>query len=174
LKSLEKIKELVLQKLDLTKVMMGYGVEFIYNPLAAQEVQFKCPFHGKDNKPSARLYRETGTCWCWVCHKKWDVVDFIKDKEGLGYRSALLFIVDRYRIDISSIPDTPTLEFVKPKEVSDNKISLISLKNRILELKGRLALDKYKALVSAWYMVSFAYSKGLDVAESIIKLESKL
>ena len=40
--------------------------------------QFSCPFHGKDTKPSARVYPASATspthAWCYVCQERWDVI----------------------------------------------------------------------------------------------------
>jgi hypothetical protein len=106
-KDLTKIRDVILEHLDLTQIMLDYGVEFIYNPLHMDEVQLRCPFHGKDNKPSARLYKATNTCYCWVCQKRWNGIDFIKEKEGFSYGAALSYIIKKFNIDISAIPDMP-------------------------------------------------------------------
>src|SRR5574343_824433 len=40
--------------------------------------QFSCPFHGKDTKPSARIYPAGPTgpshAWCFVCQERWDAI----------------------------------------------------------------------------------------------------
>jgi hypothetical protein len=47
-----------------------------------REEQFACPFHGRDNKPSARVYPETvrgpSHVWCFVCQERWDVISLWK------------------------------------------------------------------------------------------------
>jgi len=110
LKDFVKIRDLILEHLDMTQIMIDYGVDFIYNPLHMDEVQLRCPFHGKDNKPSARLYKATNTCYCWVCQKRWNGIDFIKEKEGFSYGAAINYILKKFNIDISSIPDMPEKE----------------------------------------------------------------
>jgi len=53
---------------------------------ADREEQISCPFHGKDTKPSARIYPESGNkhshVWCFVCQKPWDVIGLWKQFEG--------------------------------------------------------------------------------------------
>lgn len=110
MKDFVKIRDLILEHLDMTQIMIDYGVDFIYNPLHMDEVQLRCPFHGKDNKPSARLYKATNTCYCWVCQKRWNGIDFIKEKEGFSYGAAINYILKKFNIDISSIPDMPEKE----------------------------------------------------------------
>ena len=174
MKDPQKMKELILEKVDLTEVMISYGVEFSYNPRALHEVQFKCPFHGQDNKPSARLYKETKSCWCWVCHKKWDVISFVQDKESLTWLGAVLYIVDRWRVDLSVIPDTPTLDLVRPKSADSVKERIFGLKKHIRSLKGKVDVQKYAALVTAWQMVSYVITQGKNPTESLSKLETKV
>ena len=176
MKDLVLLRDLILEVVDLTDVMVGYGVEFVYNPHAASEVQFKCPFHGKDNKPSARLYKETKSLWCWKCHKRWNVIDFIKDKESLSYIGAVLHIIDRYRVDTSSIPDTPRslIENNTPIEISEDNIEFLRIRGKIMELRGKAVFEKFNAVCSAWNMISFAYAQGKPVTESLKKLDMKV
>jgi DNA primase len=169
-----KLKDLILEKLDLAEVMLSYGVEFIYNPMKADEAQFRCPFHGKDNKPSARYYRSTQSCYCWVCTKKWDVISFIRDKENLGFLATIRHIIDRYKIDTSSIQEDPELKPPDEKDISDINIDIIFTKKKIKELRGKIPFEKYRALCSAYQMILYAQYCGKDIASDIKKITSKL
>lgn len=168
-----KLKELIIETVELHKVLQDYGTEFAYNPDYVDEVQFRCPIHGQDNKPSARLYKATKSCFCWVCRKRWDVVSFVMEKEGLPFLGAIRFIIDRYKIDTSSIPDDPVLE-EETKELSSDKIMMTFLERNIQEMRGKIPLEKLISLVYAFYMISYSSSKGLDATESMNKLESKI
>lgn len=168
-----KLKELILRTVDLAGVMLDYGVQFAFNPKHAIEVQFRCPFHGKDQKPSARLYRNTQSCYCWFCKKKWDVVSFVQDKEGFSFINALKFIMERYHVDTSSIPDDPEIKLDPPPKVSDDDIRLISIRRRLQELRGVIALERYRMLAYTYQMIGFYRSRDVDVSETIKKLEIK-
>lgn len=174
MKNIAKMKALVLDRINLAEVMLEYGVRFLYDPRNAPEAQYHCPFHGKDNKPSARYYRDTKSCWCWVCHKRWDVVDFIRDKEELSYTSALLHIVRRYGLDISVIPDDPELDLKEKSKISEDSINLKVLRGKIKDLRTTLPVDKYGVLVGAWYVVAYKMFVGAEVAGMIDKLDSKI
>lgn len=43
-----------------------------------REEQFSCPFHGRDRRPSARVYpvsaRSPSHAWCFVCQERWDAI----------------------------------------------------------------------------------------------------
>jgi hypothetical protein len=199
-----KLKELILSKVDLADVMQHYDVKFAYNPKFADEAQFSCPFHGKDNKPSARYYRSTQTCYCWVCRKKRDVVSFIKDKKSLSFKGAMAYLIDWYKIDTSSISDDPEFEMKKRKAMTvhdwanidpsvvptnlsfmfpkkedqdpaeEETIRSIMLRNKIKALCNKIPFEKYNAVCSVFYMILFEMSKGVKVFDKISKLESKL
>lgn len=51
-----------------------------------REEQLSCPFHGKDNKPSARVYPDDtegmSHLWCYTCRKRWDAIGLWKEFGG--------------------------------------------------------------------------------------------
>jgi hypothetical protein len=51
-----------------------------------REEQISCPFHGRDNKPSCRVYPETprgpSHAWCFVCQERWDAINLWKKFTG--------------------------------------------------------------------------------------------
>jgi len=173
MKDPNKVREVIEEKIDLAKVMLDYGVQFTFDPLLADEVQYRCPFHGADNKPSSRFYRGTNSCYCWVCKKRWDVTDFIMDKEKLGYVRAINFIVNKYKVDVSSVPDGPDFT-IKKQTVDFTEMDLKIIRNKILDFRGKLPLNKYAALCTAYYMTLFSHSKGDDVGKNIDAMKAKL
>jgi hypothetical protein len=170
----EKLKEFILEKVDLAQVMLDYKVDFVFNPLKAEEAQFKCPFHGQDTKPSARYYRATQSCWCWACQKKWDVISFVMDKEGLWFNSALNFLVNRYRLDVSGISDTPEFKNPITQKISEESVLMAMLFNSIIECRKKIPLEKYRVIVSFFYKLSYEKSKGNDVSAGVQKLKEKI
>jgi DNA primase len=62
-----------------------------------------CPFH-PDRNPSLVVFPETGTFHCFGCSKHGDVITFLREIEGLGFREAL----DRLdSLESSYEPQTP-------------------------------------------------------------------
>jgi len=181
MKPLSKLKELIFEKVPLSEVLQDYNVEFMYNPDLADEVQFKCPIHGKDNKPSARFYKATQSCYCWVCHKRWDVIGFIEDKENLSFVEAIKFILDKYKLDTSGLPDIDLGAPSKPKSADDLEMRkmqenslVISLRGKVRQHKGKVPLEKYKVLCSAYYMILFERFKGRSSMANVKKFDTKL
>jgi len=166
------MRDMIVGSIDYAKVMVEYGVSFLFNPMHSDEVQFRCPFHGEDNKPSARYYRATQTSYCWVCQKKWDVISFIMDKEVINYRQALLYLADRYKLDTNSIPDDPEINLEKPT-ISLERVKMISLENRIKDLKGKVGFEVYRNICEIFFMIKYNWIKDKPVLEHLKKLESK-
>lgn len=174
MKDVERLRDLVLDGVDLATLMLSYGVDFVYDPQGMNEVQYKCPFHGIDTKPSARFYRDTKSTWCWVCRKKRDVISFTMEKESMSYVAAILHLVSLYNLDTSSIPDTPRLDLTESKTIDGEEVFLMSTKTNILDMQGKAPFESYRALVAAWYMISYAKAIGKGVMEQLHRLESKV
>lgn len=167
------VHDLIVENLNFATVMEEYGVEFKHSPHIAAEVQMKCPFHGSDNKPSARLYNTTRSCFCWVCRKSWDVVSFIQEKEGLFYKQTLSYIANRYHIDLSSISDTPTIE-LKRVVVDEKNVDFKHIRTNIIALRKKIVFEKYRALCAVYTIARYMDSKGVDVSLSLKKIGEKL
>jgi len=177
MKNLEKLRELILKEVDMTQVLLDYNVDFVFNPTLVDESQLRCPFHGDDKKPSARFYKNTQSMFCWVCYKTWDVIQFIMEMEQLYYVRAIMFLIDKYKLDTSSISDEPVLEpvtSINGKTISDKSVETKLLRKKIRDFRGKLEFDRYKALSCAFYMVMFKMFKGGDVTEDLKKLGDKI
>ncbi len=74
-----------------------------------EEEQFSCPFHGKDAKPSARIYpagERSSHVWCFVCQEKnWDAIGLWRKFNNLKtFGQALSSIERAYGL---KTPETP-------------------------------------------------------------------
>ena len=172
----KQLHQTVIENSDLGGLLEEYGAIFSFDHRieSLNEVQYKCPIHGKDNKPSARLYKDTHSCYCWACLKRWDAVSLVQDVEGLGYRAALNFLIKKYSIDISHIEMKPELVLAERKGADRQEKDLIFIRNGLGALKGTLELPKYKALCYAYRMLKRQMNKGLDSTETIRKVKDKL
>jgi len=82
------------------------------------EEQFSCPFHGKDAKPSARIYPADGDSashvWCFVCQEKnWDAIGLWRKFNNLkSFGQALSSIERAYGLKTPEAPvgGFPSLE----------------------------------------------------------------
>jgi DNA primase/DNA-binding MarR family transcriptional regulator len=71
------------QRLPILKLLAHYGIK------ADKNYHIRCPFH-QDDKPSCKIYPETGTYHCFACGKTGDVIQFIQNKEGCTKHEAIL------------------------------------------------------------------------------------
>jgi len=74
----------------------GYEVDGGYDG----EQQFSCDLHGDgvDIKPSARVYPDSGSWYCFSCDATRDAIQTVRDKEGIEFFPALRKIEERYRL----------------------------------------------------------------------------
>jgi hypothetical protein len=157
MKDLEKLKEHIKKSVTLGVLLRNDG-RITYD---LDEEQIHCPFHGVDNKKSARYYKETDTIYCWVCKKVWDVFSYISQKRGNNLRDTINYLVNTYRIDISSVPDQMDV-FIQgitgsSKVVIDHKkVFLIQVHDFICNLRDRIDSEKYKKLVFSYMLLKYS------------------
>lgn len=63
----------------------GYNVSEVN-----REQQFRCDLHGdgNDNAPSARVYPDSNTWYCFACGKTRDAISTVMEKEGFNFGKA--------------------------------------------------------------------------------------
>ena len=69
-------------RLPILQLLAHYGLK------PDKHHHIKCPFH-EDDKPSCRIYPETGTYHCFACGKTGDVIQFIQDYEKCSKHEAI-------------------------------------------------------------------------------------
>lgn len=62
--------------------------------------QIRCPFHD-DERPSARVYPDTGTVYCFTCRKAWDVIGLVAQFNGCSRSDAVEILVRVFGIEYS-------------------------------------------------------------------------
>ncbi|WP_052345415.1 CHC2 zinc finger domain-containing protein, partial [Alkaliflexus imshenetskii] len=70
------------QRLPITKVLSHYNIQIDKNN------HIRCPFH-QDDKPSCKIYPETGTFHCFGCGATGDQIEFIEKYEKSSKHAAL-------------------------------------------------------------------------------------
>lgn len=108
-----------------------------------REEQFSCPFHGADNKPSARVYPDDANSrshvWCYVCQEPhWDAIGLWKKHNNVSFGAALSGLERTFGIET---PELPKELKVDAKEFEDPRLALfkkmfLACDNRLLSLKS--------------------------------------
>lgn len=154
MKDLEKLKEHVKKSITLGILLQNLG-KVTYD---LDEEQIHCPFHGVDNKKSARYYKATDTIYCWVCKKVWDIFSYTTQKRGNSLKEAISYLVSAYKIDISSVPEQMEV-FIQgitgPNKVviDQKKLFLIQVHDFICNLRDKIDPEKYKKLVFSYMLL---------------------
>lgn len=150
-----------------------------------QEEQFACPFHGRDNKPSARVFPgaadKPSHAWCYVCQERWDVISLWR-KTGDADRpfTRILAEIEReYGIATPEMPEGATfrapqvnqglIDFDKLYEICENRLRLAKVSYEAQEdmlgfLRAGSVLDKVRHKVDAGQLPP---EKGLQVLEQL-------
>ena len=137
---------------------------------AGIEFQMKCPFHGKDNKPSAHVYDAGATFKCFTCHRYYDVVRFFMEKEGVDFKNAMYLLEKRYNIPKLQNQDLRVLkdEHEKKQQITAEMLCG-AIEKQLLQNKFKYGLEKYAKL---FYILDTARKKDdLGLAQ---KLQEKM
>jgi len=120
-------------------------------PSADREYQIRCPFHGEDNKPSARAYPETSSSkshiWCYYCRKSWDVIGLWKEFHGQSgsFSQMLLAIEKDFGLKTPPMPKLPEIIPVDPALERYQQL-IVACENRLLAEKSAFDMRTYLTL----------------------------
>ena len=76
--------------INIIRLLGGYGFD-IRDDGGDREQQFSCDMHGDghDNKPSARVYPDSNSWYCFACSKSRDAIQTVREREGLSFWDAV-------------------------------------------------------------------------------------
>lgn len=92
---IDQIKE----KIPIAQVLFDYGYP-VRPDGEDREEQFPCDLHGDghDNKPSARMYPESASFYCFACGVSRDAIELVKIKENISFIEAVQILETRYKL----------------------------------------------------------------------------
>jgi hypothetical protein len=95
---LERIKE----EVDILALLEDFG--FHVRADMDREQQFSCRLHGdgRDSRPSARVYPETHSWYCWACQKSRDAVSTVREIQNISFMEAVKWLEAK-----NQLPDMP-------------------------------------------------------------------
>jgi len=84
------------EQIDITQVLVSYG--YAVHAGYGGEEQFPCDLHGDghDNRPSARVYPDSNSWYCFACDRTRDAIDTVQEKEGKDFWAAVRALEERY------------------------------------------------------------------------------
>jgi hypothetical protein len=130
------------QAVPMTALLDALGV-----PHRGAPGSLSCPVHGKlegDRKPSARLYEDDRTCWCFACSRQYTTVDVAGAIRGKGLLEACAWILAKWPVDDIrrvEILVERSAEAVRPRRVVETE----SLERSLLEFRGLADFAAYRS-----------------------------
>ena len=92
------------ERVDVFRLYDALGLS--YQGERTQQTVCPNPAH-RDTHPSARLYAETRSVYCWTCQRSWDVVGLVRLRLGGSLEEALVWLQARFGVPTSTIPGAP-------------------------------------------------------------------
>lgn len=175
------------ERITVYDLLRSNGIVFKHT--GEREEQFSCPFHGKDESPSARVYpssaRSPSHAWCFVCRERWDVISLWKKyhgSDGKNFHRILSEIEKQYGLTAPPIPeggfrDAPVAsdqqrqDFDKMYEACERRLLSVREDYRqIGDMHGYLMAGS--VLDKVFYQVSegkLNFVEGIDVLNRLLK-----
>ena len=76
------------KKIPILSVIEYYG-------LPLKKGYLLCPFHN-EKTPSAKIYEEENTGYCFGCHKIFDSIELVRKFENLNFEKAIFFLYQNF------------------------------------------------------------------------------
>jgi hypothetical protein len=141
-------------------------------PMSSKEsvsFQMKCPWHGKDNRPSARFYSggcsEKSRFYCFKCQMGLNAVGIYSKFNNLSFVDALKKLESRFGIIPKQSSQEPSSEVWKDYNYTSSKwddlVSLIEVcENKLKSLNKRCSLQSYIRFCRVIDHVSYDYKNN--------------
>lgn len=147
----------------------------------AQAEQISCPFHGKDNRPSAKYFPQEGDSrshvWCFVCRESWDVIKLWKKFTGTErFGDVLRQLEEAFGLTAPESPTTWVRERTRVDPLAEDSRQLLNLcESRLREHRGAFEMKSHLRLGAALDHTRFYLECGhIDHAAAIERLKSIL
>jgi hypothetical protein len=176
------------EKYSAFDALIEHGVDAI--PDEHTPTQVACPFHGADNKPSARYYptdgRKPDYLRCFKCKENWRSIDLYAKYKGLRWMEALSDLERRFRLKIPRKPEVE--EYVEPAERRSDYASdawgdvqrvLNVLEGKLVRLRNRAPLADYVRFCRVidavqWDLSHAAGKQNPDMVKALIRLREMM
>jgi len=88
------------EQVPILKVLSALGYD-VRDDGGDREQQFRCDLHGTgyDNKPSARVYPDSNSWYCFGCGVARDPIETLRAKQGVGFWKAVQVLEQAFGLD---------------------------------------------------------------------------
>lgn len=152
-----KRSDRIKQHIPIERLLSQYGYDV--SELGAEQ-QFRCDLHGdgSDNAPSARVYPDTHSWYCFACGKARDAISTVMEKEGVDYKRACRLLEDKYGLE-------PWREYEKISPLDEVSVSIDAPQDkkdlcvRRLERATKERTISYQDALRLWEAVNLVMSQ---------------
>jgi DNA primase len=175
------IAQLLRKQVNIVTVLADYGYR-VRRELIDYEQQFSCDLHGdgSDSKPSARVYPESQSWYCFACSQSRDAIRTAQEKEGKSFYEACQILARRYNITLprytSEEAASPVVESVADayEEKAQASLQRCHLLLVMLGQEQKLLIDTYFRLCESLDVLQHFYESGRLSAQDIVIRAAKL
>ncbi|ODS37889.1 MAG: hypothetical protein A7316_08935 [Candidatus Altiarchaeales archaeon WOR_SM1_86-2] len=114
----DNIKEFK-EKIDIKKILEHYNIPLIKK---GKNRVVNCPFH--DDKNPSMILNKKSSVYCFVCGKLWDVIEFVKDKEGVDFNAAIKKLEEISGVEFKFKDTNENAEKLKPSDFQKEIIGI--------------------------------------------------
>lgn len=146
--------EAIKTQVPMSAILTRYNVDFMGGGFAEQ---LSCPFgHRPDINKSARYYPDSETIYCFTCGKTWDVVEAVKDAEGVDTATACKFLAEWYNVTVDAPTYVAKLHVIhksrKQQDLSEfaKSVAIMLIKQMREELTQVAVAGYRKELMQMW------------------------
>lgn len=127
---------------------LGYRV---HADSGGRKQQYACDLHGdgSDSKPSARVYPDNNSTYCFACGRYRDPIQLVREKVGKSFHQTLSYLEDKYGL--------PALPWSADEEVQE-----IDLSDRVRTILSGSESDTSDLLSRAERVLRRVTSHGCD------------
>ena len=170
--------ERIHDQVPIVQVLADYGYS-VHSDGGSREQQFSCDLHGdgRDTKPSARVYPDSASFYCFACGESRDAISLVREKEGVSFGAALKVLESRYGLPALPWEDGDAWESTE-KQVEgalEHTQSVDECRQRVerfllgLTKEKSLGMEKSASLWEAFDKIAYLHEKdSLESPQAIV------
>lgn len=148
----------------LDRLHISYGVKHTH--------QIRCPFHD-DLKPSARIYEDSNTIYCWVCNKTWDNLELVRDVLGLSYKDGVEWFRKRFGVKLEKLERDRRYDIFSDKKPKYRKNPFrVKAEEELLSFCASKDLGEYGREIKIWILEEYSKLKDISLEDCVDWLDS--
>lgn len=144
--SYKELTQVIREKINLREYMERDGISFKNTNQGGVGL---CPFH-KEKTPSFNVFNDTQSYYCFGCHKHGSIIDYVMEREGMDFKTAITSLAERFNISLQMSP--------KEEEFRKN----FKKAYKVTEVLGKFFEEEFQRLSNEHPAKKMIIDRGLD------------